>query len=45
MHSTSSREIAELSNEAVGEIDEYVSTEGVTCFHFWQLILNRYPET
>ena len=40
-----SREIAKLSIEVVGEIDEYVSTEGVRCFHFWQLILNHHAET
>ena len=45
MYCTGSREIAKLSIEAVGEIDEYVSTEGVRCFHFWQLILSRYAET
>ena len=44
MHSTSSREIAKLSIEAVGEIDDHVSTECVRCFHFWQLILNRHAE-
>ena len=45
MCSTSSREIAKLSIEAVGEIDECVSTEGVKCFHPWQLILNCHAET
>ena len=44
MYCTGSREIAKLSIEAVGEIDEYVSTEYVRCFHFWQLILNRHAE-
>ena len=45
MYCAGSLEIAKLSIEAVGEIDEYVSTEGVRCFHFWQLILSRYAET
>ena len=44
MRSAGSREIAKLSIEAVGEIDEYVSAEGVRCFHFWQLIVVRYAE-
>ena len=44
MYCAGSREIAKLSIEAVGEIDEYVSAEGVRCFHFWQLIVVRYAE-
>ena len=45
MYYTGSREIAKLSIEAVGEIDEYVSSEYVRCFHFWHLIVVRYAET
>ena len=31
--------------EAVGEIDEFVSTECVMCFHFWLLrIINDNPQ-
>ena len=45
MYCTGSREIAKLSIEAVGEIDEYVSSEYVRCFHFWQLIVVCYAET